>query len=84
MAMARRLSRPTKASARRDLVGVLEVDQHGHVEIAVADMADDRRDQPLAAMSAAVSVTHSASREIGTQTSVATTLAPGRSPMQAQ
>ena len=35
-------------------------------------------------MSAAVSPTHSASREIGTQTSVATTLAPGRSPMQAQ
>ena len=33
--------------------------------------------RPVAAISAAVSVTHSASREIGTQTSVATTLAPG-------
>ena len=33
----------------------------------------------LAAMSRWVSVTHSASREIGTQTSVATALAPGRS-----
>ena len=26
------------------LVGIFDVDQHGHMEIAVADMADDRRD----------------------------------------
>ena len=31
-------------------------------------------------MSSCVATTHSASREIGTQTSVATALAPGRSP----
>ena len=48
------------------------------MEIAVADMADDRRDEPLLSMSRLVSVTHSASREIGTQTSVDDDLArPG-------
>ena len=63
-----------------DLVGVVHVDQQREMEIAVADMADDRRQQcRLAAMSACVSVTHSASREIGTQTSVAIICAPGRS-----
>ena len=54
------------------------------MEIAVADMADDRRDQPISAMSASVSAMHSASREIGTQTSVDSPLAPGRSVSDAQ
>ena len=35
-----------KALARLDLGRIVHVDQQGEVEIAVADMADDRRDQP--------------------------------------
>ena len=63
-----------------DLVGVVHVDQQREMEIAVADMADDRRQRcRLSAMSRCVSVTHSASREIGTQTSVATIVRAGRS-----
>ena len=50
------------------------------MKIAVADMADDRRDEALLRRCPRwVSVTQSASREIGTQTSVAKTRAPGRS-----
>ena len=52
-----------------DLVGVVEVDQQQHMEIAVADMADDRREQPARRGVALISPTHSASREIGTHTS---------------
>ena len=44
------------------------------VEVAVAHMADDRGDEARCRMSRLVSSTHSASREIGTQTSVATDL----------
>ena len=69
-----------KASARVDLVRIVHVDQQADVEIAVADMADDRRDQACSLRCRAGSrSTHSASREIGTQTSVANALAPGRS-----
>ena len=46
MAMARMLSRATKVFGRVDLLGIVDVHQHQHMEIAVADMADDRRDQP--------------------------------------
>ena len=55
------------------------------VEIAVADMADDRRDQPaVRRCRAGFRSTHSASREIGTHTSVANACAPGRSAHAAQ
>ena len=55
---------------RGDLVG-LAGSTMKQMEIAVADMADDGRQRRLAAMSPWVSAMHSASREIGTQTSVA-------------
>ena len=61
----------TDSLAALDLVGIVHVDQQGQMKIAVADVAEDRRDQPARAMSRWVAVTHSASREIGTQTSVA-------------
>ena len=77
--------RAARRSLRRAIsAGSFDVDQHQDVEIAVADMADDRRDQPISAMSASVSATHSASREIGTQTSVDRPRAPGRSASDAQ
>ena len=38
-----------------DLVGVVEIDQQQHMEIAVADMADHRREKPLSAASRWVS-----------------------------
>ena len=69
----KRLAAATSSASSR-------IDQQPTVEIAVADMADDRREQiVLRRCRAAVSVTHSASREIGTQTSVASASAPGRS-----
>ena len=40
--------------------------------------------RPLAAISCCVATTHSANRDIGTQTSVTTTLAPGRKERSAQ
>ena len=82
--MARMLSRATNASAASISSGILDVHQHQHMEIAVADMADDRRDQPISAMSASVATMHSASREIGTQTSVDRPSAPGPSVSDAQ
>ena len=45
MAMARMLSRATNSSASSISFGSFDVHQHQHMEIAVADMADDRRDQ---------------------------------------
>ena len=58
---------------------IVGIEQNGQVEIAVADMADDRRQQAALRRSRLVSRMHSASREIGTQTSVTKPLAPGRS-----
>jgi hypothetical protein len=54
------------------------------VEVAVADVPGDGGEQPELVDLPRVSSTQSASREIGTQTSVATPLAPGRSAMEAQ
>ena len=45
MAMARSTSRDDEGLGARDLVRIVHVDQRRDVEIAVADMADDRRDQ---------------------------------------
>ena len=45
-AIARMLSRATNSSASAISLGSFDVHQHQHMEIAVADMADDRRDQP--------------------------------------
>ena len=54
------------------------IDQQRDVEIAVADMADDRRDEAARRDVALASPsTHSASREIGTQTSVDNDLRAG-------
>ena len=49
------------------------------MEIAVADMADDRGDEIGAVDVARVASMHSARREIGTQTSVISAREPGRS-----
>ena len=46
MATARSASRARSSSARPDLVGVVAVDKQQQMEIAVADMADHRREQP--------------------------------------
>ena len=46
MASARSTSRSLKRLGALDLVGIVHVDQQREVEIAVADMADDRRQQP--------------------------------------
>ena len=67
-----------------DLRRIVRVHKRLNMEIAVAHMADDGRDEAAASMSRFVSSTHSASREIGTQTSVATDCAPGRRPLAAQ
>jgi len=61
------------------LISVVDVADQRAVEIAVADMADDRRQQAepfqiVLGLGDAIG-----QREIGTQTSVATTPAPGRS-----
>ena len=45
MARARSTSRSQKRLGARDLVGVVQVDQQREVEVAVADMAEDRREQ---------------------------------------
>ena len=47
MAMARRARRSPKAFGALDLGGVVHVDERTDVEIAVADMADDRRDEAV-------------------------------------
>ena len=54
MPSARSTRRSQKAFGARDLVGVVHVDQQREVEVAVADMADDRRQQTLSAMSCCV------------------------------
>ena len=46
MAIARMFSRATNFSDSAISFGSFDVHQHQHVEIAVAGMADDRRDQP--------------------------------------
>ena len=67
------------------LLGIGRVDQRQDVEIAVADMADDRREQARAGRCPArVALTQAASAEIGTQTSVDSTSAPGFSARAAQ
>ncbi len=45
MASARSTSRSIRILGALDLVGVVHVDQQRQMEIAVADMAEDRRDQ---------------------------------------
>ena len=84
MRIARSTSAVEKPCTFAPLVRVARVEQRHDVEIAVADMADDRREQPVASRSAWVSPTQSASAEIGTQTSVVKTSAPGRRPRTAQ
>jgi hypothetical protein len=63
----------------RQLLRVVGVDEDREVEVAVADVADDRREQAGRVEVALVSAMHSASREIGTQASVVKPCAPGRS-----
>jgi hypothetical protein len=58
--------------------GVVGIDQHDEVEVAVADVAEEHdRDRRLSARSSLVAAMHSASREIGTQTSVGKARQPG-------
>jgi len=56
MAIARCASRSAKRSARA-ISDASCMSTAGYVEVAVADMADDRRDQALVAMSRCVSST---------------------------
>ena len=81
----RALDQPFEQSlGARDLVGIVGSTVSA-VEIAVADMADDRRDEAGSRRRRAGSrVTHSASREIGTQTSVDSACVPGRRRRAAQ
>ena len=66
------------ACARVTLAGIRHIHQQGDVEIAVSNMAKDRSEQSALLRDRAGSqATHSASREIGTQTSVANDCAPG-------
>ena len=61
-----------------DLVGIAGIDQHADVEVAVADVADDRRRQAmLGDVAPAPPTMQSASAEIGTHTSVVMPAAPG-------
>ena len=62
------------------LGGVAGLEQEQHVKVAVADVADDRREQPVTIdVGARVSATQSARAEIGTHTSATTHSQPGRS-----
>ena len=77
IAIARRLTRLVNASARARSAASLGSEQHDEMEIAVADVTDDHR-----ADAALVDVRlglrdESASREIGTQASVANPWVPG-------
>ena len=65
------------ASASSD--GVCRIEHVDQVEIAVAGVADQADGEWRACVSCFVSTTHSARREIGTQTSVVQPRAPGRS-----
>ena len=82
----RPLHQPLEERARAPhFIGIRHVDEEREMEIAVADVAYDWGDEPnSAAMSSCVVLTHSASREIGTQTSLAIALAPGRNPRHDQ
>ena len=78
MAIARRTSRSLSAFARCNLVRVVGVDEDREVEVAVADVADDRREQPGRVEVAPWSRRCiSASAEIGTQASVVKPLRAG-------
>ena len=46
IAIARMLTRLASASAFARSAGSFGIEQHEHVEVAVADVPDDRRDQP--------------------------------------
>ena len=62
------------------LLGTIGIHQVEHVEVAVADVADERAGQGrLLAGRASTRTMQSARREIGTQASVVQALAPGRS-----
>jgi hypothetical protein len=60
------------------LLRILHHQDHRAVGIAVADMPDARRENTAALDVYLVSTRYSARREIGTQTSVTTTLVPAR------
>jgi hypothetical protein len=72
-----------KSFGLRHLFRIARIEHEDDVKIAVTSMANDRAGRKEAARSFCVSVMHSASREIGTQTSVTQSCPPSRSALSA-
>ena len=84
IAMARMLSRPTNASVASMLAGSSRSISTSTWKLPSPTWPTIGAVMPCSAMSASVATMHSASREIGTQTSVDSPVAPGLSAIDAQ